>query len=61
MGKMDWNSASNSEMENELKRLDELFEEKKKIMMDLHNEMVEMSAEYNEINEILEKRRGKGK
>lgn len=59
MKKTDWKMASNSQLVDKLKSLNEEFEEKKEQMLSLHKEMTKISEEYEEVNNILNKRQGK--
>lgn len=63
---MDWNIASNSELKEECKRLENDFLEKQQEIKkcverveELNKEMNELSATYIEVKNILNKREGK--
>ena len=63
---LNWKLASNSQLKEECSRLEKEFEAKqnelRKIVNtvdELNNSLVEMSRQYREIKEILNKREGK--
>lgn len=66
MNESNWNMVSNSQLKEELTRLETEFklkqDEMKKIVLkidELHNSMTELSKTYVEIQDILYKREGK--
>ena len=66
MNESNWNMVSNSQLKEELTRLETEFKLKQdemgKIVLkidELHNSMNELSKTYVEIQDILEKREGK--
>lgn len=59
MKERNWNIASNTQLEEECKRLEKEFEENKKNMSKLHEQMVSLSEQYCEVKEILNKRQGR--
>ena len=68
MKETNWNMASNTQLKEELERLEKLFNEKQKEMEKivleidvLHNDMNNLSKSYVEIKDILNKRQGKNK
>lgn len=68
MKEIDWNMASNSQIKEELKRLDTEFKEKQNTVKDLvakiedlDEEMHNISKSYVDIQKILYKREGRTK
>lgn len=66
MKEIDWNMASNSQIKEELKRLDTEFKEKQNTVKDLvakiedlDEEMHNISKSYVDIQKILYKREGR--
>lgn len=66
MNESNWNMVSNSQLKEELTRLETEFklkqDEMEKIVLkidELHNSMTELSKTYVEIQDILYKREGK--
>ena len=66
MNEGNWNMVSNSQLKEELTRLETEFklkqDEMRKIVLkidELHNSMNELSKTYVEIKDILDKREGK--
>lgn len=66
MKETNWNIASNTQLKEELTRLETEFKlkqnEMEKIVSEidvLHNSMIELSKTYVEIKDILDKREGK--
>ena len=66
MNETNWNMASNTQLKEELERLENLFNKKQKEMGQmvleidiLHNDMNNLSKSYVEIKDILNKREGK--
>ncbi len=66
MNETNWNMASNTQLKEELERLENLFNKKQKEMEQmvleidiLHNDMNNLSKSYVEIKDILNKREGK--
>lgn len=55
---MDIKTATNAELENELKILDESFESVKNEMYSKYIALTKISEEYNKIEEILKQRKG---
>ena len=66
MNETNWNMASNTQLKEELERLENLFNKKQKEMEQmvleidiLHNDINNLSKSYVEIKDILNKREGK--
>lgn len=64
--KVNWNFASNTELNEKCTALEKLFSEKQQEMSEhvnsiekLNDEMIQLSSEYIEIKAILNKREGK--
>lgn len=59
MEEIDWNAASNSQLEEECARLEKDFNEQQEKMINIHRNLLTLSEKYNKLTEILDKRHGK--
>lgn len=59
MEEIDWNIASNSQLEEECTRLEKEFNEQQEKMIIMHKTLLSLSEKYNTLTEILNKRHGK--
>lgn len=57
----DYKTYTNSELENELKRLTIEYEVAQKAALENYQLMIQLSQDYGEVNNILETRQGKKK
>jgi hypothetical protein len=57
----DYKTYTNSELENELKRLTTEYEVARQTALENYQLMLELAQEYGEVNNILETRLGKKK
>ena len=56
---MDYEKMPNSELENELKTIESSFNEYKKLLEEVYDNMTELSDKYNKIKEVLDRRNGR--
>lgn len=56
-----WELASNTQLQEECKRLENEFNEYQAVMRQTHEKMTELSRQYVELKKILDKRLGKNK
>ena len=56
---MDYEKMSNSELENELKTVENDFNGYKKLLKEVYEGMSELSDKYNNIKQILDNRNGR--
>ncbi len=59
MSEKNWNLLSNNQLEEERNNLEKEYEKKQVQMLQLHEEMVQISTDYKNLSEILNKRQGK--
>lgn len=59
MSEKNWNLLSNNQLEEERDNLEKEYEKKQVQMLQLHEEMVQISTDYKNLSEILNKRQGK--
>lgn len=57
----DYKTYTNSELENELKRLTTEYEVAQKCVLENYQLMIQLSQDYADVNNILETRTGKKK
>lgn len=58
---MNYNTFTNSELEEELERLKSEYEEVQKVTLEKYQKMMELATQYGEVNDILNVRMGKKK
>lgn len=56
---MEYEKMSNNELENELKNLEDNFNEYRNLLKEVYDNMSELSDKYNKIKEILNNRNGR--
>lgn len=59
MEEKDWNMMSNTQLQEECERLKNEYESKKEKMIQLNEDLIEISLSYCDIMDILDKRLGK--